>query len=205
MLQETKLGFTNPLKLASNVNDESTVPIEKPFDIPNFTIEEAAVGSNVTSQHSEMTTHGKNTVTPKLNLLTSFCAKFTTRSLRCGLLLPSIAKKVGDEHVEPINECPSIYATKLSSTLSIMATIRKLDANVPNDADYDIWSPKASVHEVRSMARISFDVLITGAHGSEDEVDHVDNEMASFLAKTSLVGYGTKERYDLEQCEEKIG
>ncbi|GKE66797.1 hypothetical protein Tco_1520958, partial [Tanacetum coccineum] len=32
----------------------------------------------------------------------------------------------------------------------------------------------------------------SGDHGSEDEVDHVDNVMASFVAKTSLVGYGTK-------------
>ncbi|GKF29037.1 hypothetical protein Tco_0095379, partial [Tanacetum coccineum] len=34
---------SNTLK-SSNVNNESTVPIEKPIDIPNFTIEEAAVG-----------------------------------------------------------------------------------------------------------------------------------------------------------------
>ncbi|GKA79400.1 hypothetical protein Tco_0785996, partial [Tanacetum coccineum] len=46
---------SNTSKLASNVNDESAVPIEKPIDIPNFTIEEAAVGSNVTSQHYETT------------------------------------------------------------------------------------------------------------------------------------------------------
>ncbi|GKF82239.1 hypothetical protein Tco_0243895 [Tanacetum coccineum] len=43
----------------------------------------------------------------------------------------------------------------------------------------------------------------SGDHGSEDEVDHVDNEMASFLAKTSGVGYGTKSM--LEQWRKTYG
>ncbi|GJX37820.1 hypothetical protein Tco_0251123 [Tanacetum coccineum] len=43
----------------------------------------------------------------------------------------------------------------------------------------------------------------SGNHGSEDEVDHVDNEMASFLAKTSGVGYGTKSM--LEQWRKTYG
>nr|GEV76074.1 putative reverse transcriptase domain-containing protein [Tanacetum cinerariifolium] len=45
------------------------------------------------------------------------------------------------------------------------ANLRKLDANVPNDVDYDIWLPLDLVHK-----------------GSEDEVESVDNEMASCVA-----------------------
>nr|GEY95455.1 hypothetical protein [Tanacetum cinerariifolium] len=42
---------------------------------------------------------------------------------------------------------PSSYANKLSPTSMTKANLRKLDANVTNDADYDIWLPLASVHK----------------------------------------------------------
>nr|GEW81647.1 zinc knuckle CX2CX4HX4C [Tanacetum cinerariifolium] len=45
-----------------------------------------------------------------------------------------------------MKEAPSTYANKLSHTSLTKANIRKLDANVPNDADFDIWLPLASVH-----------------------------------------------------------
>ncbi|GKA72450.1 hypothetical protein Tco_0778666 [Tanacetum coccineum] len=334
---------SNTSKLASNINDESDVPIEKPIDIPNFTIEEAVVRSNVTSPHSKTTGHGKNTVTPKPTKATGLSSTSTSDTINyttgpdvvspyqvlsashnvtnmgrtsyinvlssSSLNLNGIAKKVGDELVEPINECPSIYSIKLSSTSSIMATLRKLDANVPNDADYDIWLPKASVHEgidlmlrdgswmiievpiflnkqspskksggnggtinfkpvsVKPETQYILKVNLTntkvfpktastvgkkngspldnssektnmpnattsgngifpllleekcvlvdedgkplekvdysGDHGSEDDFAHVDNEMASFLAKTSGVGYGTKSM--LEQWRKTYG
>ncbi|GJT48401.1 hypothetical protein Tco_0974558 [Tanacetum coccineum] len=34
---------------------------------------------------------------------------------------------------------PSSYANKLSLTSLTKANLRKLEANVPNDADYDVW------------------------------------------------------------------
>ncbi|GJZ33318.1 hypothetical protein Tco_0578754 [Tanacetum coccineum] len=43
-------------------------------------------------------------------------------------------EKVSNHHV---NEFPS-YATKLSPTSSIKANLRKHEANVPNDVDYDV-------------------------------------------------------------------
>ncbi|GJT95391.1 zinc knuckle CX2CX4HX4C containing protein, partial [Tanacetum coccineum] len=48
----------------------------------------------------------------------------------------------------PVNEFPTSYATKVSPTSVTMDNIQKLEANVANDADYDIWLPLASVHEV---------------------------------------------------------
>ncbi|GKA01971.1 ribonuclease H-like domain-containing protein [Tanacetum coccineum] len=43
---------------------------------------------------------------------------------------------------------PSSYATKLSPTSLTKANLRKLEVNAPNDADYDVWLPLASVHEM---------------------------------------------------------
>nr|GEX41570.1 hypothetical protein [Tanacetum cinerariifolium] len=40
-----------------------------------------------------------------------------------------------------------VRAHKLSPTSSTKATLRKLDADVPNDVDYDIWLPLASDHK----------------------------------------------------------
>ncbi|GJX39033.1 hypothetical protein Tco_0252336 [Tanacetum coccineum] len=186
---------SNTSKLASNFNDESVVPIEKPIDIPNFTIEEVVVGSNVTSQHSETTTHGKNTVTPKptkatclSSTSTSGMINYTTGQMcSSSLNLNVIAKKVGDQEVEPINECPSIYATKLSLTSSIMATLRKLDANLLNNTDYDILLPKASVHEVNDGMknllygyfigkRLAFPIVECEGPGYTKETIHVEYE-----------------------------
>ncbi|GJU83643.1 hypothetical protein Tco_1286008 [Tanacetum coccineum] len=158
---------SNTSKLASNFNDESVVPIEKPIDIPNFTIEEVVVGSNVTSQHSETTTHGKNTVTPKPTKATGLSSTSTSGKINytTGQMCSSSLylngychNKVGDEMKKTVGtyyDCvPSIYATKLSLTSSIMATLRKLDANLLNNTDYDILLPKASVHEFSSTEGI---------------------------------------------------
>nr|GEU82179.1 hypothetical protein [Tanacetum cinerariifolium] len=56
---------------------------------------------------------------------------------------------------EPVNEIPSSYATKLSPTSSTKANLQKLDANVPDDADFDVWLPLASVHEVNDRIKNS--------------------------------------------------
>ncbi|GJY42691.1 hypothetical protein Tco_0430904 [Tanacetum coccineum] len=61
--------------------------------------------------------------------------------------LNGIATMNGSEHVENthVNVVPPSYATKLTPTSSIMANLRKLKANVPNDADYDVSFPLVSV------------------------------------------------------------
>ncbi|GKA80727.1 hypothetical protein Tco_0787419 [Tanacetum coccineum] len=64
---------------------------------------------------------------------------------------PTCPVKIGDEQVsnEPVmNEVPASYANKLSPASLTKANLRKLDANVPNDADYNVWLPLALVHEV---------------------------------------------------------
>ncbi|GJZ68666.1 hypothetical protein Tco_0631906 [Tanacetum coccineum] len=61
-------------------------------------------------------------------------------------------EKVGNELV---NEFPSSYATKLTPTTSTKANLLKHEANVPNDADYDVWLPLASVHEVNDRMKNS--------------------------------------------------
>ncbi|GKA31872.1 hybrid signal transduction histidine kinase M, partial [Tanacetum coccineum] len=51
---------------------------------------------------------------------------------------------------EPVNEVPSSYATKLRPTSSTKANLRKIEANIPQDADYDFWLTLALVHEFSS-------------------------------------------------------
>ncbi|GJW96294.1 putative ribonuclease H-like domain-containing protein [Tanacetum coccineum] len=46
-----------------------------------------------------------------------------------------------------LKEILASYANKLSPTSLTNANLRKLEANVLNDADYDIWLSLASVHE----------------------------------------------------------
>ncbi|GKG26862.1 hypothetical protein Tco_0402565, partial [Tanacetum coccineum] len=59
-----------------------------------------------------------------------------------------------------MNETPSSYANKLSPTSLTKANLRKLEANVPYDADYDIGLPLASVHEVNERMKNSHGYLI---------------------------------------------
>ncbi|GJZ70327.1 hypothetical protein Tco_0633877 [Tanacetum coccineum] len=57
---------------------------------------------------------------------------------------------------------------------------QKLEANVPNDADYDVWLPLDSVHKVNDiMKNLLYEEV---EKDSEDEIKYVDNEMASYLA-----------------------
>ncbi|GKG14234.1 hypothetical protein Tco_0353834, partial [Tanacetum coccineum] len=55
-----------------------------------------------------------------------------------------------------INVVPSSYANKLSPKSLTKANLRKLEANVPNVVDYDIWLPLASFHEVNDQMKNSF-------------------------------------------------
>ncbi|GKD83607.1 hypothetical protein Tco_1350446 [Tanacetum coccineum] len=73
-------------------------------------------------------------------------------------MVPTSSNKNGSEKVgnEPVmNETPSSYANKLSPTSLTKANLRKLEANVPYDADYDVGLPLASVHEVKDRMKNS--------------------------------------------------
>ncbi|GJV63148.1 ribonuclease H-like domain-containing protein [Tanacetum coccineum] len=61
-------------------------------------------------------------------------------------------EKVSNDH---FNESPSSYASKLIPTSSTKTSLRKLEANVPNGVDYDIWLPLALVHEVNDRMKNS--------------------------------------------------
>ncbi|GJW47492.1 hypothetical protein Tco_0079138, partial [Tanacetum coccineum] len=50
-------------------------------------------------------------------------------------------------HESAMKETPISYANKLSPTSLTKANLRKLNANVPVDDDYDVWLPLASVNE----------------------------------------------------------
>nr|GEV09929.1 reverse transcriptase domain-containing protein [Tanacetum cinerariifolium] len=54
----------------------------------------------------------------------------------------------GKGGTKPVNEVPSSHATKLSPMCSTKANLQKLKATVPQDANYDVWLPLTSVHEV---------------------------------------------------------
>ncbi|GJU50853.1 hypothetical protein Tco_1220408 [Tanacetum coccineum] len=57
---------------------------------------------------------------------------------------------------EPImNKFSSSYATKLSPTSLTKANLRKLEVNVPNDVDYDVWLLLVLVHEVNDRMKKS--------------------------------------------------
>nr|GEU48809.1 hypothetical protein [Tanacetum cinerariifolium] len=63
------------------------------------------------------------------------------------------------EHV--MNEAPSSYAKKLSPTSLTKANLRKLEANVPNDADYGVWLPLASIHEYPDDVRLVYEFHVS--------------------------------------------
>ncbi|GKC72147.1 hypothetical protein Tco_1118030, partial [Tanacetum coccineum] len=68
--------------------------------------------------------------------------------------IPKISEvsHIGSNHNK---EAPSSYIDKLNPTSSTNANLRKLDANMPNDVDFDIWLPLASFHEVNDHMKIS--------------------------------------------------
>ncbi|GJR53953.1 hypothetical protein Tco_1404474 [Tanacetum coccineum] len=76
-----------------------------------------------------------------------------------GSAIKNGSEKVGNT---PLNVVPPSYATKLRPTSSIMAYLRKLEANVPNDADYDVWLPLDTVHEVNDRMKSSLYMHFVG-------------------------------------------
>ncbi|GKC21343.1 zinc knuckle CX2CX4HX4C containing protein [Tanacetum coccineum] len=60
------------------------------------------------------------------------------------------------------NKFTSSFASKLSPTSLVKDNLWKLVANVPNNVDYDIWIPLASLHEVNDRMKNSLYGYIIG-------------------------------------------
>ncbi|GJS34802.1 hypothetical protein Tco_0533184, partial [Tanacetum coccineum] len=56
-------------------------------------------------------------------------------------------------HEAVAKEAPSSYADKLIPMSMTKVNLRELDANMPQDADFDIWVPLASVNEVNDKIK----------------------------------------------------
>ncbi|GJW88534.1 hypothetical protein Tco_0163874 [Tanacetum coccineum] len=107
----------------------------------------------------------------------------------------------------------SSYVNKLNHTSLTKANLRELDATVPNDADYDVWLPVASVHKGQSghgcndtfSLSNSFDALNV-ENSVSDEVETSNRAYTSCVQEEEQssaplgVGYGTKSL--LEQLRE---
>nr|GEW65603.1 hypothetical protein [Tanacetum cinerariifolium] len=65
-------------------------------------------------------------------------------------------------HIHEGDSESSCYAHKLSPTSIKEANLQKLDADVPNDAGYDIWLPLASVREVSDRMKNSLNGYFIG-------------------------------------------
>ncbi|GKE70206.1 hypothetical protein Tco_1528278, partial [Tanacetum coccineum] len=65
----------------------------------------------------------------------------------------SATKNEGKQVNAPVHEFLSSYAMKLSPMYLTKANLRKLEVNVPNYVDYNVWLPLASVHEVNDRMK----------------------------------------------------
>ncbi|GKB35670.1 hypothetical protein Tco_0880612 [Tanacetum coccineum] len=79
-----------------------------------------------------------------------------TTSVFTGPTTKNGSEKVGNERV--MKEVPSSYANKHNPTSSSKANLRIFEANVPNDADYDVWLLLASIYEVNDIMKILISV-----------------------------------------------
>ncbi|GKC06005.1 zinc knuckle CX2CX4HX4C containing protein [Tanacetum coccineum] len=93
-------------------------------------------------------THGKQT-NERPDVESSSAAN---NGVEDGSITKNVSEHVGNTRVKVV---PPSYATKLRPTSSTMVNLRKLEANVPNDTDYDVWLPLDSVHEVNDKMKNS--------------------------------------------------
>ncbi|GKA30433.1 hypothetical protein Tco_0716738 [Tanacetum coccineum] len=97
----------------------------------------------------------------------------------------SSTKNGGDQ--VGIKEAPTSYTTKLRPTSLSKTNLWKLDPNVPNDADFDIWLPLASVHELcvvpnldghgymKETIRVEYEVdKVKGGSSGADDDDFIE-------------------------------
>nr|GEZ84066.1 hypothetical protein [Tanacetum cinerariifolium] len=79
---------------------------------------------------------------------------------------PRLNPSIADVNVEVVSEAPHhrniVVVSAQDATKTVMgdvlnqANLWKMDSNVPNDADYDVWLSLASVHEVNDRMKNSF-------------------------------------------------
>ncbi|GKA45261.1 hypothetical protein Tco_0738057 [Tanacetum coccineum] len=106
---------------------------------------QAAEGNAVPSGMSATTTSAVNTGT--LNEVSTRLTPF----VNVVNIVPTSTTMNGSEQVVQeyvVKDIPASYANKLSPLSLNKVNLWKLDENVPNGADYDVWLPLASVHEV---------------------------------------------------------
>ncbi|GKD59405.1 hypothetical protein Tco_1296914 [Tanacetum coccineum] len=90
------------------------------------------------------------------------------------------SEQVGNKPV--INEIPSSYANKLSPTSLTKANLRKLDATMPNDVDYDVGLPLASVHQLEDKQL----VVKKNIYCLVDEQVHLDAKVGADIIVTGV-------------------
>ncbi|GJS54484.1 zinc knuckle CX2CX4HX4C containing protein [Tanacetum coccineum] len=94
-----------------------------------------------------------DTSTADLNKVTGS----TTTSQTSTASIPNVANTspdtTGPSDVQKRHKLIS-YANKISSSISTKANLQKTEANVPNDPDYDIWLPLASVNEKYGLTKV---------------------------------------------------
>ncbi|GJW17503.1 hypothetical protein Tco_0024939 [Tanacetum coccineum] len=83
----------------------------------------------------------------------------------------------GNEHV--MNDTPSSYANKVIPTSLTKANLRKLEANVSNDVDYNVWLPLALVYEVPSR----FSTCLIYGHSLNDCLKAAPKRVVKGMAK----------------------
>ncbi|GJU91072.1 hypothetical protein Tco_1303495 [Tanacetum coccineum] len=113
-------------------------------------------GNSTCNSSVSNTTATPTGVTPLINTTATSTVETNIGGVECERCQNASANKnrgvkVSNEHV---NEFPSSYATKLSPTPLTKANLRKHEANVPQDVDYDIWLYAASVHEGEDHSRL---------------------------------------------------
>ncbi|GJV92010.1 hypothetical protein Tco_1539823 [Tanacetum coccineum] len=79
----------------------------------------------------------------------------------------------------------------LSPSSLTKADLRKLDVNVPNEANYDVWLPLASVHEVSDIMKNSLYGYIIGKRLAFPVVEwFVHNNWEKYSLKKVTLGKG---------------
>ncbi|GKE60788.1 primary amine oxidase-like protein [Tanacetum coccineum] len=114
----------------------------------NFTTHTVTVGINTPTAGPGAEKNKGNGSNPN-DPSTSTAGLTHTTSVFTGPTTKNGSEKVGNERV--MNEVPSSYANKHNPTSSSKANLRIFEANVSNDADYDVWLLLASVYEFSSV------------------------------------------------------
>ncbi|GJX65409.1 retrovirus-related pol polyprotein from transposon TNT 1-94 [Tanacetum coccineum] len=115
----------------------------EPIGVTHVLVTESLGSFNDATLYNDVSTEAPNTTGLMFNVVNSE----TTSPNQNG------SDRVGNE--PDMNKFPSSYANKLSPESFTKANLRKLEVNVPNSDDYDLWLPLASVHEVNDRMKNS--------------------------------------------------